>query len=511
MQPVSYAAHEPDSLTALVDIRRREANSKLDLHTKSAHGQYLTPRPVAQFMASLFKTPAMGEVRLLDAGAGVGALTAAFVEEFCRRKTRFHGIAVTAYEIDSVLTDYLQDTFTACQQLCLRARVTFATELLAQDFIAAGAQQLCMGKAPARGFTHAILNPPYKKIHSASTHRLQLRSLGIETSNLYTGFLALVIKLLAPGGELVTITPRSFCNGPYFTPFRHLLLETMALRHIHVFESRTQAFKDDAVLQENIIMYAVKNTPQERVTVSLSHGLDFAHKISRDVDFAQVVSLQDLDRFIHIAAQGDDQHVIERMRTLPCTLQELGLAASTGPVVGFRMQAYLRRDPEPGTVPLISPAHCKDHFVVWPQAESRKPNAIVDAEPVQKWLYPSGYYTLVRRFSAKEERRRVIAAVYDPHEVSGTKIGFENHVNVFHHRRQGLAPDLARGLAVYLSSTFFDRCFRQFNGHTQVNVRDLYNMRYPDIATLKVLGSRVSQHRFPSQDEIDTWIDKACW
>jgi adenine-specific DNA-methyltransferase len=498
-------------MTARVDIRRLEANSKLDPPTKSAYGQYLTPRPVAQFMASLFTTSDVGKVRLLDAGAGVGSLTAAFVEEFCRRQTRLHGLAVTAYEIDPVLTGYLQDTCTDCQQMCLRAGVAFAAELLAQDFIAAGAQQLFMGKEPARSFTHAILNPPYKKIHSASTHRLQLRSLGIETSNLYTGFLALVIKLLEPGGELVTITPRSFCNGPYFTPFRHLLLETMALRHIHVFESRMQAFKDDAVLQENIIMYAVKDAPQGCVTLSLSHGLDFAPRTSREVDFAQVVSLQDADRFIHIAAKGDDQRAIEQMRTLPCTLQELGLAASTGPVVDFRMQAYLRRDPAPGTVPLIYPAHCKDHFVVWPQAGSRKPNAIVDAEPVQKWLYPSGYYTLVRRFSAKEERRRVVAAVYDPREVPGDKIGFENHVNVLHCRRQGLAPDLAYGLAVYLSSTFFDRCFRQFNGHTQVNVKDLYNMRYPDIATLKVLGSRISKHHFPSQDEIDTWIEKACW
>jgi adenine-specific DNA-methyltransferase len=338
-----------------------------------------------------------------------------------------------------------------------------------------------------------------------------LRALGIETSNLYTGFLALVIKLLEPGGELVAITPRSFCNGPYFAPFRHLLLQTMALRHLHVFESRVQAFKDDAVLQENLILYAVKDVPQERVTLSLSHGLNFAQRVSREVDFAQVVVQQDTDRFIHLVVKGDDQRVIERMRTLPCTLQELGLVASTGPVVDFRMQAYLRHDPEPGTVPLIYPVHCKDHFVVWPQAGSRKPNAILDVEPVQKWLYPSGYYTLVRRFSAKEERRRVVAAVYDPREVPGDKIGFENHVNVLHCCRQGLASDFACGLAVYLNSTFFDRCFRQFNGHTQVNVKDLYTMRYPDSATLKGLGSRVRSHHFPSQDEIDAWIDKACW
>src|SRR5688572_2593664 len=113
--------------------------------------------------------------------------------------------------------------------------------------------------------------------------------MGVETSNLYTGFLAVAVNLIESGGELVAITPRSFCNGPYFRPFRQLLLEQMAIKQIHIFESRVYAFKDDAVLQENIILHAIKGEPQGPVILSVSEKADPVHRYSRSVDFAQIV------------------------------------------------------------------------------------------------------------------------------------------------------------------------------------------------------------------------------
>lgn len=499
---------QPAALVEIVDRIRLVANRQLDPKVKSAQGQFMTPYPVAQFMASLFNVQSMGEARLLDAGAGVGSLTAAFVAEFCIRKIRMQHITVTAYETDNLLATYLNETFTNCRHACLQAGIGFRADINTRDFIEASAEDLLLGALAPRRFTHAILNPPYKKIHGASAHRLHLRSMGIETGNLYTGFLAIAIKLLEPGGELVAIVPRSFCNGPYFKPFRQLLLNEMALSHIHVFESRTHAFKDDEVLQENIILHAVKGQAQGQVTLSMSCNADFAQVSRRTVEFSRIVSPNDPDRFIHISANEQDQRYIERMSALPCRLQDLGIDASTGPVVDFRLKEHLCSEPEPGSFPLIYPIHCRSNFVTWPILGSKKPNAIMDDEPVQRWLYPNGHYTVTRRFSAKEERRRVVAAVHDPNRVPGEKIGFENHLNVFHRHRQGLTPELARGLAVYLNSTLYDVCFRQFNGHTQVNVSDLYNLRYPDLATLDALGRRVNSSTFPSQNDIDAWIEK---
>ena len=60
------------------------------------------------------------------------------------------------------------------------------------------------------------------------------RRAGIETSNLYSAFVALGSRLLIGGGELVAVTPRSFCNGPYFRPFREVFFAEMALDQAHV-------------------------------------------------------------------------------------------------------------------------------------------------------------------------------------------------------------------------------------------------------------------------------------
>ncbi|MFQ5343058.1 MAG: SAM-dependent methyltransferase, partial [Anaerolineae bacterium] len=68
-------------------------------------------------MASLFGD-AVGEVRLLDAGAGVGTLTAAFVEEGCRRDVHPRSISVVAYELDPLLAEYLHSTLIECREAC---------------------------------------------------------------------------------------------------------------------------------------------------------------------------------------------------------------------------------------------------------------------------------------------------------------------------------------------------------------------------------------------------------
>ena len=143
--------------------------------------------------------------------------------------------------------------------------------------------------------------------------------------------------------------------------------------------------------------------------------------------------------------------------------------------------------------------------VSWPKA-MRKPNAIRVSDGSRKWLWANeGSYVVVRRFTSKEERRRIIAAIYGSN-LAGELIGFENHLNVFHERREGMPENLAGGLALFLNCSLVDRYFRQFNGHTQVNATDLRRLRYPDRATLERLGGQHDAVTL-SQQAIDTIIE----
>ena len=434
-------------------------------------GQFLTPAPVADFMASLFG-PLPKSVRLLDAGAGAGALTAALIAHLCAKETGVHAIEATLYELDPLIQDTLLGRMKDCQRLCDETGIKFHFTIHVADFIREMSVRLAddlFGPKPPT-YDAAIVNPPYRKIGSDSVERHNLRHMGVETSNLYAGFIAVIQRLLAPGGQLVGITPRSFCNGPYFRSFREDFLAGLEIHRLHVFESRGAAFRDDSVLQENINFHAVKGRNQPPHLVG--------HTVAKKV----------MDR-------------------LHATLESLGVDVSTGRVVDFRLKDALRMTPESGTVPLLYPCHFNGGTVHWPKLDARKPNAILNNPETRPWLVKSGVYLLTKRFTSKEERRRLVACLVDSNHLDAEWLGFENHLNYFHAGGKGLDRNLALGLFAFLNSTVVDQYFRRFSGHTQVNAMDLRKLAYPDRDTLKTMGSELKQLNQP-QATLDRLVKK---
>jgi adenine-specific DNA-methyltransferase len=472
-------------------------------------GQFLTSTPVAGFMASMF-APLPRTVRLLDAGAGAGSLTAAFVSRCCENRDGVRAIDATLYEFDGEILDVLSETMHECEHRCSDVGIRFTFTIHPADFIQEMSARLAgdlFGTSPPV-FDVAIANPPYRKIGTDSAERRALRSVGVETSNLYTGFIALIQRLLVPGGQLVGITPRSFCNGPYFRPFREDFLSQLELRRLHVFGSRQAAFREDSVLQENIIFHAVKgrNQPAELVISSSSgeHGGTITETV---FPFAEIVHPRDPEKFIHIPSTAGHATAKETMDGLRTSLASLGITVSTGRVVDFRLKDALRIEPESGTVPLLYPCHFNGGTVHWPKIPARKPNAILDNDETRPWLVPSGVYLLTKRFTSKEERRRLVACMFDPDEVKTKWVGFENHLNYFHASGHGLERTLAVGLYAFLNSTVVDQYFRRFSGHTQVNATDLRTLAYPDRDTLQAMGREMKTPNL-SQGEIDQLVTK---
>ncbi len=469
---------------------------KKPLSRESQLGQFMTPVNISGFMAGLFNSTFPEIVRLLDAGAGKGALTSAFINQW-KRHRRDGQLEAHAYELDTNLLNELRANLAAASN-----DNAIETTVLEGDFIERAATMIRLGRGTR--YTHAILNPPYKKINSASAHRALLRAAGLETVNLYSGFVGLAVELMEAGGEIVAIIPRSFCNGPYYQPFRRFVLGKAAIRHIHLFEARDKAFKDDGVLQENIIIRLERGGRQGPVTISTSADDTFSDYHEKKHPFESIVFPNNAEQFIHIPT-GDDAELLKNM-AVRYRLDELGLSVSTGPVVDFRMKNDLRANPEPGTVPLLYPGHFAGDRLEWPKPGFKKPNAIRHTRDTAKWLFPSGFYAVVRRFSSKEERRRIVASVVDPAQLQASMIGFENHLNVIHADRQPLSEDIARGIAVYLNATPVDQYFRRFNGHTQVNATDLRTMRYPSREVLKHLGAWAKRQSQPTQEAIDAQV-----
>ncbi len=457
---------------------------------KAQLGQFMTAPNVAEFMACLLVAKPNEAAHILDAGAGTGGLSCALIDVW--GVTTANNVALSAFEVDSSVLPALHQN--------LAGKYADNFDVIAEDYI-----EYSVSRETRPGYTHAILNPPYKKISSQSRHRQLLRQVGIETGNLYSAFVSLALRDLKPNGQLVAIIPRSFCNGPYFKPFRQYILGNAALTHIHLFGSRTDAFKDDGVLQENIIVRLVKGQKQESVEVSVSNDSSFSDLSSERYDFSDIVKNDDQDQFIHIP--NNEQQIVGIDHRV--TLADLGLTISTGPVVGFRLREHLCEEMQPMAAPLLYPIHFRDGRVRWPLVDGKKPNGIAINEETRKWLYPNGNYCVIRRFSSKEERHRVVASVVEPGDIGKSEfIGLDNKLNFFHEKKATLSRELAHGLAAYLNTDLVDTEFRLFSGHTQVNATDLRKMTYPKRSDLEALGAKVLAGKAPTQDEIyQTFIE----
>jgi adenine-specific DNA-methyltransferase len=485
-------------LLSAVEKNRLRISRSTDAQKKSQLGQFLTPERTAVFMAGLFPN-GEGSCYLLDAGAGIGSLSAAFLDRCLSGGLHFERIEVDAFEIDKTLHSHLEQTLGGYSLNGVRTRIH------EEDFIHASVESLSWNLfvRSSRQYTHAILNPPYKKLSSGSSHRLALRRVGIETVNAYSAFVALTVARMVSGGQIVTIIPRSFCNGPYYRSFREFILKRAAIRHVHMFQSRNKTFKDDAVLQENIILRLECGGAQGAVTISTSTDDTFIDLATHEYPFERIVFPDDQERFIHVPT-SPEPNAIESSPAIRYTLHDLGIKVSTGPVVDFRVKKHLRDMPEPGTVPLLYPGHFIGRRATWPIERMRKPNAIKHNNDTEKWLYSSGFYCVVRRFSSKEEKRRIVASVVDPASFGdASMLGFENHLNVFHENKRGLPELLAYGLAAFLGTTAVDEYFRRFNGHTQVNATDLRIMKFPSREALIQLGKWAAQYIGITQAQID--------
>lgn len=495
------------------DLLRIKANSKLDPKGKSKLGQYFTPSPISLYMASLFNE-IKGDIILMDPGCGPGSLTAAFTDEAIYRRLA-KAIEIDCYDIEPVIEPFINETLRNCEVEISKYGIECKTTFNREDFILNNSNSL-FDLGIQKKYTHVIMNPPYKKIGTKSEHRIAMSKLGIETVNLYSGFVALAIRLLKPNGELVAIIPRSFCNGPYYKPFREYILNETSIEKIHLFDSRTALFDEDSVLQENIIIHLIKGKKQGDVIITSSPQADFiideetnsitaTDKTTRIVSIGSIIKPNDSQKFIHISANNRDQIVIDRLSYFTDTLISLDLEVSTGPVVDFRLKEDLRENIDKGSVPLIYPQHLIEGVVQWPK-KGKKPNAISVSNNSKSWLWKNGgYNVIVKRFSSKEEKRRIVATIYEGN-LEGELIGFENKLNVFHNHKNGFDRNTAYGLFVFLNSSLLDMYYRLFGGHTQINATDLRSINYPSSDSLIRMGKRINGLNI-SQQEIDNIME----
>lgn len=477
------------------DLLARLYSRQADPIHRKSYAQFFTPPAIARFMAGWIN-PLNPGARVIDPGAGTGILIAALAEhlaqqEICRE---WH---VIAYEADPLLRPATALALGYTRRWLKNLNISLEFQIEPEDFIEGNADRLRPVSlfdpgSPSIEPDLVIANPPYFKLPKTDRRVALLPEIVYGQPNIYALFMAAAAKLLIPGGQLIFITPRSFCAGPYFRLFRKWFFRTVSLQRLHLFASRTEAFDRDKILQENIILSAVKGAVCDSIRVSNSHGaedLQFAQ--SQEIPSEQMLDLASSEATLNIPINSTDHTLRDVMNRWPNRLQSFGMDISTGPIVPFRTDALANQGNVVTGAPLLWLQHVNRMAVAWPLQDFAKPQQIRIAIDTQALLLPNTNYVLIRRFSPKEENCRITAAPYLKDSLPSEFIGVENHLNYIHRLGGSLTDAETIGLAAFLNSRWVDQYVRLSSGNTQVSATELRNLPLPSLERIQSIGRRL--------------------
>lgn len=468
-------------------------------------GHFGTPARIAEFMSKMFWEIPPGRVRILDPGAGVGVLSAAVCERVLNEKETRH-LEFELWESDAKLAPHIRETMENCRCALRGAGHRLDYTLCVDDFILSNARKTLFDDPRSALFDLAILNPPYYKLQKESPQAKAMEHVVHGQPNIYALFMAVAASLLRQGGEMVAISPRSYFNGAYFKRFRKWFLDRVAARSIHVFESRSDTFHESGVLQENVIFHGEKGGKEKKILLTASYGRDVENASGRHARYSDVIGVPG-DRIIRVATNRTDHIIAAALDHLPNRLRDLGFDISTGRVVTFRSTRFLRRDRTQETAPLLW-MHNVAPFTTMNSGKNGKPGHIAVTEDSMRVLIPAQRYVLLKRFTAKEERRRLVAGIVTASDSYSEWLGLENHLNYIHRSGNGLSKTEAFGVAAWLNSAIVDKYFRALSGNTQVNASEIRQLPMPDAELLAEIGKLVSQNEGANQSEVERAIAK---
>jgi adenine-specific DNA-methyltransferase len=345
------------------------------------------------------------------------------------------------------------------------------------------------------------MNPPYLKVAKDSMHAQALADIVHGQPNMYALFMAQAARLLRPGGAFVSITPRSFANGPYFRAFRKWFLSEITVDRFHLFGSRREPFAESKVLQESLIT-AGRREPGAMTSIYVSHS----PRRGLDLDTTEMMLPADtvIDNHagnfvIRLPESDRDLEVLKEVESWPHRFNSIGLRVSTGQVVAFRAKQFI----QPGrrlnnAVPLLGIQNVRAFQTIWPHPRPNKTHTIRVVPETEGLILPAQNYVLLRRFSAKEEARRLTASILERSLFPSSKVALENHLNYIYHADRELTEHETAGICALLNSSLLDTYFRTISGNTQVNAAEIRTMPFPSLAQLEALGHLV--HSLPLQD-----------
>jgi adenine-specific DNA-methyltransferase len=316
-------------------------------------------------------------------------------------------------------------------------------------------------------------NPPYGRVTLSTQQRERFARSLYGHANLYGLFTNLAVGLCRGQGLIAYVTPASFLGGQYFHKLRQLLRDEAPPLAIDFITDRSGVF--DEVLQETVLALfqrARERSAQVGVHFTQAPALDRPCAISRVGRF----SLPEDHTAPWLLPREQGQVALLRQATKSrWRLSDYGVEVSTGPLVWNRHKSQLAMEPGPGCHPLIWAEAVLPGGTFRYSATRRNHQPYLRLEPNQSHLLVTQGAVLVQRTTAKEQSRRLIAALMPEQFVAEHGgVVVENHLNVIRPRDTMGVP--LRAIAVLLNSAAVDQLFRCISGSVAVSAYELESL-----------------------------------
>jgi adenine-specific DNA-methyltransferase len=459
---------------------------------RKAFGQFFTSKATACFMASLFDIPRKETLWVLDPGAGSGILSAALVETAEKHSDYIKEIKLICYETNPDVIPLLEANIESMRQT---SKIKLSVRVIKENYLTSQSddfsETIFATQNPVK-YDLIIANPPYFKLAKKALEAIVMQQVCYGAPNIYFLFAAMSLFNLRNGGELVYIIPRSWTSGAYFTRFRNYLLEYGRLTDIHIFTSRSRVFDKEDVLQETMIMKLRKTniTPTTvRITSSVDSN-DFNNITELLVPYSLVVA--GAERYVYLVTSREEIDVLRKVNSFDTPMPAIGLKMKTGLTVDFRNRELLRNSSGEHIIPLFYSQHLQNGQVVFPIGKENE--YMSDELPGMVQLNRN--YLFVKRFTSKEEHRRLQCAIYLASRYPEyQKISTQNKINFIDTiDNTEMGEELVYGLYLVLNSSLYDTYYRILNGSTQVNATEMNSIPVPTRNRLERLGRRIMEY-----------------
>jgi adenine-specific DNA-methyltransferase len=485
--PVSHAAYHLSLIYT----------SLLPLQWRSGRGIYYTPPSLAERLLDQAEAAGLQwtTAHILDPAAGAGA----FLILAAQRLLKAYETSTPALAIETLST-------------CIRGfELDSFAAWLAQVFIEATCLPIISkaGRRPGQfisvcdslnginghdaEYDLVIGNPPFGKVSLSDKQRSRFARSLYGHANFYGLFMDLSIQLAKPGGLVSLLTPSSFLAGQYFKNLRALLWKEAPPVILDFVTLRKGVFED--VLQETILATYKKGAKRR-------HSLVFFVNPQTEFPIAPKAAgrfelpREDSAPWI-IPRHTHEASLAQCLRAMPARLVDWGYTVSTGPLVWNRHKSQLRDKPEPGTMPIVW-AECvttDGRFIFRSEKRNHKP--FFWLKPGDDWLVVRTPCVLLQRTTAKEQKRRLIAAEMPMSFLAlHDGVTVENHLNMLLPivEKPSISPKV---LAAFLNTTIADRAFRCLSGSVAVSAYELESLPLPAASEIRgMLGGRHNRAHF---------------